>query len=172
MSTISQTPRAGSARLLSRIVVSGLLVVGVIWLALGPVGPAVLRIAGQGRLHAPNLAIWSQLSLPIQIHLLTALAALVLGAILMTARKGRRFHRVAGWAWVSLVSATAGATLFIRELAWAGGWPGQRSLHKKETPDDRSGRRWQRSTRPADRRHRRRPDPARFDTLPKPTRFA
>ena len=52
----------------------------------------------------------------IKVHLLTALAALVLGGVLMTARKGRTFHRVAGWMWVSLVSVTAGATLFITSL--------------------------------------------------------
>lgn len=73
-------------------------------------------LAMTARPHAPDLALFASLSPAIKIHLLTALAALVLGAVLMTARKGRTFHRVAGWVWVVLVSVTAGATLFITSL--------------------------------------------------------
>jgi uncharacterized membrane protein len=43
-------------------------------------------------------------------------AALILGAVLMLVRKGRIFHRVAGWVWVSIVAVTAGSTLFITSL--------------------------------------------------------
>ena len=41
---------------------------------------------------------------------------MILGSVLMTLRKGRRFHLVAGWVWVSLVAVTAGSTLFITQL--------------------------------------------------------
>lgn len=70
----------------------------------------------QARLHGPDMAIWERLSTPIQIHILAAVAALALGAALMAVRKGRRFHRIAGWGWVGLVSVTAGSTLFITSL--------------------------------------------------------
>jgi uncharacterized membrane protein len=76
---------------------------------------------GQGRLHWPDLGLFAGLSTPIKIHLATALMALVLGAVLMAVRKGRTFHRTAGWVWVCLVSVTAGSTLFITGLNH-GGW--------------------------------------------------
>ncbi|MCR5878247.1 DUF2306 domain-containing protein [Phenylobacterium sp. J367] len=76
----------------------------------------IARMALAARPHAPDMALFASLSPAIKIHLLAALAALVLGGLLMAVRKGRRFHRVAGWVWVSLVAVTAGATLFITSL--------------------------------------------------------
>lgn len=48
-------------------------------------------------------------------HLVTAFAALVIGLVLMTRRKGTVNHRVLGWAWVVLMAATATAAAFIRD---------------------------------------------------------
>lgn len=120
MSLVSQTQprRAGFARWFALSMVGVAVIVGA---AMGPFWSAVLAVAGRARLHAPDFALLAGLSLPIKIHLATALAALVLGAVLMAVRKGRLFHRVAGWVWVSLVSVTAGATLFITSLN-PGGW--------------------------------------------------
>ena len=121
MSSVSQTPRRGRVGFGSWRAVSrgaGALTPGP---ARGASGAHILRLAGQGRLHAPDLALFAALSTPIKVHLLAALAALVLGAVLMLARKGRRFHRAAGWTWVGLVSLTAGSTLFITSLNH-GGW--------------------------------------------------
>jgi uncharacterized membrane protein len=116
MSSVSQTaprPRAPfGARVAMAMAAAGLVVI----LALGPAGAQLVRIAATGRLHGPDMALWASLSLAIKVHVLAALAALVLGGVLMTARKGRRFHRLAGWVWVSLVSVTAGASLFITSL--------------------------------------------------------
>ncbi|MBL8772444.1 MAG: hypothetical protein JNK30_13765 [Phenylobacterium sp.] len=116
MSSISQTPTRKPLGFGAWFALSMTATVLVVGAAMGPAGPAILRMAGQAQLHAPDLALWDRLSLPIKIHLLTALAALVLGAVLMAVRKGRTFHRVAGWVWVSLVGVTAGATLFITSL--------------------------------------------------------
>ena len=95
----------------------------VVGLALGPLWGPILRAVGRARPHAPDLTLFAQLSPAIKIHLFAALAALVLGAVLMMLRKGRRFHRVAGWTWVALVAVTAGSTLFITSLT-----PGRWSL--------------------------------------------
>lgn len=117
MSSVSQTslaPRRMSFG--ARMLIATGAAAAIIALALGPAGPAILRLAAEARPHAPNLALWEELSVPIRIHLVTALAALVLGGVLMAVRKGRTFHRVAGWTWVGLVSVTAGATLFITSL--------------------------------------------------------
>lgn len=48
-------------------------------------------------------------------HLVTALAALLLGAVLLLRRKGTTSHRALGWAWVLLMGSTALASAFIRD---------------------------------------------------------
>ncbi|HEY0648303.1 hypothetical protein [Phenylobacterium sp.] len=113
MSTASQTPRPRNAAWWAA---SGVATLAVLALAMTPFRDAVLRLAAQGSLHTPDFSLIAGLSPVIKIHLFTALAALVLGGVLMIVRKGRTFHRVAGWTWVGLVSVTAGATLFITQL--------------------------------------------------------
>jgi uncharacterized membrane protein len=52
----------------------------------------------------------------IAFHLATALAALVLGIVMMVRRKGSSSHRVLGWTWVALMASTAVASAFIRDF--------------------------------------------------------
>lgn len=89
-----------------------LILAGAMW----GIWPAIGRELATARPHAPDLAVLAELSPVVKIHLYTALAALVLGAVLMAARKGRTFHRAAGWTWVGLVMTTAVSTLFITGL--------------------------------------------------------
>jgi uncharacterized membrane protein len=50
------------------------------------------------------------------VHLVTALAALLLGAALLALpRKGNAAHRTLGWAWVGAMAATTLASAFIRD---------------------------------------------------------
>lgn len=60
----------------------------------------------------------SPFSLPpvVQIHLLFASAALVLGPIALRARKGGRLHRTAGYVWVLCMLAAALSSAFIRDF--------------------------------------------------------
>lgn len=115
MSSVSQTPARRFA-FTRGFAIRMAAIAAIVGLAVGPFGGYVVRYAARARLHAPDVALFSSMSLAIKVHLLTALAALALGAVLMTVRKGRLFHRFAGWTWVSLVSVTAGATLFITSL--------------------------------------------------------
>ncbi len=48
-------------------------------------------------------------------HLVTALAALLLGSFILARRKGTGSHRALGWLWVALMGSTALATAFIRD---------------------------------------------------------
>jgi uncharacterized membrane protein len=116
MSNASQTPSHRRQGFAPWFAVSMIAVAAIVGLAVGPLWGPVARMAASAHLHLPDLAVWESLSTPIKTHLLAAVGALALGAILMTARKGRTFHRTAGWVWVSLVSVTAGATLFIKSL--------------------------------------------------------
>jgi uncharacterized membrane protein len=116
MSSVSQTParsRTGFGARFAITMGAALLVVGA---AMAPAAQGVLRLATGARPHAPDMALFASLPLVIKVHLVAALCALALGAVLMSLRKGRAFHRVAGWAWVSLVAVTAGSTLFITSL--------------------------------------------------------
>lgn len=116
MSQASEKPARRPLGFLPRFAGVMTLVAAIVVLSMAPVWDYVIRMAGRARPHAPDLTLLAGLSLPIKIHLATALAALALGAVMMAWRKGRTFHRIAGWAWVSLVSVTAGATLFITSL--------------------------------------------------------
>ena len=89
-----------------------LILAGAMW----GVWPAIWGELAAARPHAPDFTVLASLSPVVKIHLYTALAALVLGAVLMMARKGRTFHRAAGWTWVALVMTTAVSTLFITSL--------------------------------------------------------
>lgn len=71
-----------------------------------------------------------QLTPAIAIHLTAALAATAIGPLALWARKGSRqrprLHRAAGYAWVTLMVATAVSALFINGGVgprWAGFGP-------------------------------------------------
>lgn len=55
-------------------------------------------------------------SLPpaVAIHLVSAVAALLLGPLALLARKGSRPHRGLGYAWVTLMALAALSSLFIQ----------------------------------------------------------
>jgi len=116
MSLASQTPPARRGRIPLRLLLPILAVPAIVAISLAPVGRSVLDAAMQAQPHAPDIDLFVRLSPVIKVHLLAALAALMLGAVLMLVRKGRTFHRTAGWLWVALVAVTAGSTLFITSL--------------------------------------------------------
>ncbi|MCW5657548.1 MAG: DUF2306 domain-containing protein [Burkholderiaceae bacterium] len=49
------------------------------------------------------------------LHLITALAALLLGIAILARRKGTFGHRTLGWSWVVLMAAAAASSVFIRD---------------------------------------------------------
>lgn len=81
--------------------------------ALTPFASGLVRAASRGRLHAPDWGLLAAQPLVIQLHLGAALAALVIGALLMLRRKGVTFHRRAGWLWVGVMAIVAGSSIFI-----------------------------------------------------------
>jgi uncharacterized membrane protein len=59
-------------------------------------------------------------SLAIQIHTLSAIAAAVLGAIVLFRRKGTPTHRLMGRIWCGLMLVTATSAIFIHETRLIG----------------------------------------------------
>lgn len=76
-------------------------------------GPQMLRIATGATPHGPDLALFLAQPMVIQAHILAAVGAVAVGAIILWARKGRAFHRAMGWTWVALMGAAAATSLFI-----------------------------------------------------------
>lgn len=116
MSSISQMPpvsRTGMAGWLSLTTLAILAIVGV---SVFSVRQDIFAAAGNTHLHGPDLSLFGNLPVAIKIHILAAVGAVGLGAALMAIRKGKLFHRTAGWLWVGLVSLVAGSSLFITGL--------------------------------------------------------
>lgn len=63
-----------------------------------------------------HLASPFSLSPVVQIHLLFAVIALVLGPLALRSRKGTPMHRGLGYAWVVCMLAAAASSLFIRDF--------------------------------------------------------
>jgi uncharacterized membrane protein len=116
MSSVSQTPARKPLGFRAYFGLGMVAVALIVGASLGGAWGPIAQMAMSARPHAPDMVLFASLSPAIKVHLVAALAALVLGGVLMTQRKGRTFHRVAGWVWVSLVAVTAGATLFITSL--------------------------------------------------------
>ena len=116
MSSVSQTPPKSRWGFGARFAAALAVMAAILVIAERGAGAYILRTAASAQLHGPDLALWARLSLPIKLHIAGALTALILGAVLMTQRKGRLFHRTAGWVWVCLVSLVAGSSLFITSL--------------------------------------------------------
>lgn len=84
----------------------------------------ILRHAIPGMVHAilyatphlPDMALWNAQPLVVKAHVAGAVSAILIGGVLMTARKGVMFHRTLGWIWAGAMGLTAGASLFITGL--------------------------------------------------------
>jgi uncharacterized membrane protein len=114
MSEIPQTRPAGALRRRAMVAATAAAILAGV---LAPTWRGVLRVAAASDLHAPSPAAFAALPLAIRLHIMGAVGALLLGAALMVVRKGRLFHRTAGWVWVGLVSLVAGSSLFITSLS-------------------------------------------------------
>lgn len=66
--------------------------------------------------HLPDLALLARQPIQIQLHIASALTALLLGTIQLIGVKGTTAHRIIGWAWVVAMAITAVSSLFIRQI--------------------------------------------------------
>ena len=60
------------------------------------------------------LDIWTRAPV-ILVHMIAAFAALLLGIVMLTRRKGDTGHRTLGWAWVALMTGVVVSSAFIRD---------------------------------------------------------
>jgi len=74
---------------------------------------ATTALLGPQVLSTVDVALFAAQPLVVQLHILAALGTVALGGLIFSMRKGRTFHRTAGWIWVVLMATTAVSSLFI-----------------------------------------------------------
>lgn len=67
-----------------------------------------------------TLTPFFETSLVVQLHILAALAALVLGPVALMRRRRDRLHRTLGYIWVTMMAATALSSFFIYTIRLIG----------------------------------------------------
>lgn len=70
-------------------------------------------LLGPRILSTVDVALFAAQPTVLQLHVLAALGTVALGGLILSMRKGRTFHRTAGWVWVALMATTAVSSLFI-----------------------------------------------------------
>jgi len=93
-----------------------LLIMGLIAFAMWPFRAQILGGFAGLAPHAPDWSLWARQSLVLQLHIVAASAALVIGAVLMLRPKGRGLHKALGWSWVAAMGTTAVSSLFMTGL--------------------------------------------------------
>lgn len=74
---------------------------------------ATTALLGPRILSTADVALFAAQPVVLQLHILAALGTVALGGLIFSMRKGRTFHRTAGWIWVALMATTAVSSLFI-----------------------------------------------------------
>ena len=108
----SLTPRRRAIRIAVTVTVVAAFGLGF-WIV-GSNWPAITAAAGRSSgVHAPDLSLLLAQSGVVIAHASFAMAALVLGPVMLFSRKGATFHRRAGWTWVGLMGATAASSFLL-----------------------------------------------------------
>lgn len=74
---------------------------------------ATTALLGPRIITTVDVALFAAQPIVLQLHVLAALGTVALGGLIFSMRKGRTFHRTAGWIWVVLMATTAVSSLFI-----------------------------------------------------------
>lgn len=83
-------------------------------LAAGGVFVLLGALVGAGK--TPDLGLIADASSAIKIHLVSAVAAFAIGAVLLLGAKGTTAHRTLGWTWAVAMGVTAVSSFFIHEI--------------------------------------------------------
>lgn len=84
--------------------------------ALWPFLSQITRRFGEMSLHAPNWAVWARVPAVLHLHVYAALAALLIGTVILLRPKGSGSHKALGWTWAAAMGTTAVSSLFITGL--------------------------------------------------------
>lgn len=96
--------------------------IGIVGVSMIPFLPSITARLGDISLHAPDWALWRRVPLVTHLHVYAALAALLIGTIILLRPKGRGLHKALGWTWIVAMGTTAVSSLFITGIngnAWS-----------------------------------------------------
>jgi uncharacterized membrane protein len=91
-------------------------VLALVAVAMWPFRIQIMNAFAGASLHAPDWVLWARLSPVLQLHIIAAMVALIIGGVLMSLPKGSGLHKTLGWSWVAAMGATAVSSLFITGL--------------------------------------------------------
>lgn len=60
--------------------------------------------------------------LPIQVHVVAVMLALIIGLLQLVLKRGTSSHRAMGWIWVVAMAVTAISSFFIHQIRLVGAW--------------------------------------------------
>lgn len=103
-------------RLSERRWIGGVVALGVIAAAIGPFLPQIIARASAVTFSGPDWALAARLPWLVKLHIFTALAALLIGTVILLRPKGRGLHKALGWSWVVAMAVTAISSLWITDL--------------------------------------------------------
>jgi uncharacterized membrane protein len=86
--------------------------------ALWPQMPSIVSYAQHAGFHphGPDMTLFASIPPQVKFHIVSAVAAFVIGVVILLRPKGSRFHKTLGWAWVIAMGATAISSFFITGL--------------------------------------------------------
>jgi uncharacterized membrane protein len=93
--------------------IAGIGALVILFASFAPFAPQILASFRGARLHAPDWALWAELSPAVQAHIIAALIAFLVGVAIFLQRKGSTLHKTLGWGFVIAMTVTAGTSLFI-----------------------------------------------------------
>lgn len=93
-----------------------IIALGIIAASMIPFLPAITSRLGAISFHAPNWSLWARVAPVVHLHVYAALAALLIGTLILFRPKGRGLHKALGWSWVAAMGTTAVSSLFITGL--------------------------------------------------------
>ncbi len=94
----------------------GVVALAIILVSIVPFAPRMASSLGDFAPHAPDWALWIRLPFAVQLHVMAAVTALLVGLIILFRKKGTGFHKTLGWTWVLAMGTTAVSSLFITGL--------------------------------------------------------
>jgi uncharacterized membrane protein len=91
-------------------------VAALLAIVLAPFAPQILARARTAASTGPDWRLWMDLPWVVQLHILAAVAALLIDAVILLRPKGRGLHKALGWSWVVAMGTTAVSSLFMTGL--------------------------------------------------------
>lgn len=83
------------------------IIAGATGIVLFSIGVTPQMLVTSYRPHLPDFSVFAGIPLILSVHIAAAVAALLIGLVIMARPKGRGLHKALGWSWVVAMAVTA-----------------------------------------------------------------